>query len=174
VDGIPVTSPARTLLDLAGTLGGRVVERALARGLREGLVEESEVREMIDRRPRHIGVSVLRSILDREGGPSFTRSEAESRLLGLIRRAKLSQPEVNVPVQGYEVDFLWPAERLIVEVDGFRYHSSSPAFEKDRHRDGVLAAAGYQVVRVTWRQLTNEPEALLARLAQALVRTDRT
>jgi very-short-patch-repair endonuclease len=67
-----------------------------------------------------------------------------------------------------EVDFLWPAQRLVVEVDGFRFHSSRATFERDRERDAVLAASGYTVVRVTWRQLVDEPEAVVARIAAAL------
>jgi len=90
-------------------------------------------------------------------------------LLALIRKARLREPEVNVVVRGYEVDLLWRAERLVVEVDGFAFHSSRTAFEADRRRDAVLAAAGFRVVRVTWAQLAQEPEALLARIAQALV-----
>lgn len=71
-------------------------------------------------------------------------------------------------VAGHEVDFLWRAERLIVEVDGFEFHASRASFESDRKKDAHLSARGFQVIRVTWRQLTREPEALLVRLAQAL------
>jgi very-short-patch-repair endonuclease len=74
-------------------------------------------------------------------------------------------------VCGYEVDFFWRSERFITEIDGFTFHSSADAFASDRRRDGVLAAAGLRVIRVTWRQMVNEPEALLVRLAQALART---
>jgi very-short-patch-repair endonuclease len=74
----------------------------------------------------------------------------------------------NVRVGGYEVDALWPAERLIVEVDGFAFHSARSSFESDRKRDAELTAAGYRVIRVTWRQLVEEPEAVVARLARAL------
>jgi very-short-patch-repair endonuclease len=69
------------------------------------------------------------------------------------------------------VDFFWPTERLVVEIDGFAFHSSKPKFEKDRRRDAELAAAGLRVVRITWRQLVDEPEAVLVRLALTLART---
>ena len=76
-------------------------------------------------------------------------------------------------VAGHEVDFLWPAERLVVEIDGFAFHSSSRTFERDRRRDAALTAAGYRVVRVTWRQIEDEGEAVLARLAMALALAGR-
>jgi very-short-patch-repair endonuclease len=76
---------------------------------------------------------------------------------------------MNVMVRGFEVDALWERERLIVEIDGFAFHSSPTAFERDRRRDGILAAAGFRVLRVTWRQLTRETDSLLVCLAQALV-----
>lgn len=89
-------------------------------------------------------------------------------MLGLIRAAGLPTPEVNVRVAGHEVDLLWRAQRLVVEVDGFAFHSSRAAFERDRLRDADLLAAGYRVIRITWRRLTQEPEAVVASLAVAL------
>ena len=74
----------------------------------------------------------------------------------------------NVRVCRREVDLLWPAQRLVVEVDGFRFHGGRAAFERDRRRDGELLASGYRVLRVTWRELTGAPEAVVATLAQAL------
>jgi very-short-patch-repair endonuclease len=92
----------------------------------------------------------------------MTRSEAERLFLELVRKARLPEPAVNVSVGGHRVDFYWRAEKLIVEVNGFAYHSSSATFEKDRRRDAELAATGLRVMRVTWRQLTREPHAVLA------------
>jgi very-short-patch-repair endonuclease len=88
-----------------------------------------------------------------------------------LRQGQLPGPEVNAGLQGYEVDFFWRTERLVVEIDGFAFHSSRRSFESDRRRDATLAAAGVRVMRVTWRQLDSEPQALLVRLAQALVRS---
>jgi very-short-patch-repair endonuclease len=98
----------------------------------------------------------------------LTRSKAEERFRDLILKAQLPAPLVNVKVRGLEVDFLWRAERLVAEVDGFAYHSSPRSFEDDRHKDACLAAAGMQVIRVTWRQIVREPEAVVVRLAQIL------
>jgi very-short-patch-repair endonuclease len=112
--------------------------------------------------PRRSGAS--RSVT---GRPALTRSEAEERLLSLIRSAELPSPEVNVPVHGFEVDFLWRDHGLAVEVDGYTYHSDPHAFERDRARDAKLAAHGYPVIRVTWRQIIDSPAAVVARVAQA-------
>ncbi|MGH7502427.1 MAG: endonuclease domain-containing protein [Longimicrobiales bacterium] len=112
----------------------------------------------------------LLALIERGASPPLTRSAAEEHFLGLIRKAQLREPEVNMQVEGYEVDFVWRSERLVVEIDGRAFHSSDRSFESDRRRDGVLVAAGLRVMRVTWRQIVNEPEALLVRLTQALAR----
>jgi very-short-patch-repair endonuclease len=88
-----------------------------------------------------------------------------------VDRARLPAPAVNLTVAGHEVDFFWRVERLVVEVDGFAFHRTRSSFEEDRLRDAELLAAGFSVQRVTWRQLVREPEAVVARLAQALART---
>jgi very-short-patch-repair endonuclease len=101
---------------------------------------------------------------------TFTRSEAERALRALIRRAHLPQPRTNARVEGVEVDAHWPEQRLIVEVDGFAFHRTRAAFERDRARDAQLTAAGFRVIRVTWRQLQHEPERVAATIAAALAR----
>jgi very-short-patch-repair endonuclease len=93
---------------------------------------------------------------------------AEARLLELIRAARLPRPQTNVRIGRYEVDLVWHAQRVVVEVDGYEFHSSRQPFERDRIRDAELQAAGYGVLRVTWRQIVHEPEAVLARLAALL------
>jgi very-short-patch-repair endonuclease len=100
--------------------------------------------------------------------PALTRSEAERRLLELIRTAELPAPETNARIAGYEVDFVWHAQRLVVEVDGYAFHSMRSSFERDRRKDAELIARGWRVIRVTWRQLTEAPAALIATLATAL------
>jgi len=102
------------------------------------------------------------------GQPSLSRSEAEERFLALVRRAGLPDPESNVRFHGYELDFLWREQAFAVEIDGYAFHGDRDAFEADRRRDADLAARGIQVMRITWRQLANEPEATLVLLAQAL------
>lgn len=169
-DGLSLTVPGRTLLDLATVTSPRTLEQALAAADRSGLLDRQEMAALVARSLSRPGRGMLAEILGREAAPAFTRSEAESTFLKLVRRAKLARPRTNVVVERYEVDFLWQASRLVVEIDGFAYHSSSTAFERDRARDAVLTAAGFRVMRVTWRQLTRQPEALLVRLAQALAK----
>jgi very-short-patch-repair endonuclease len=168
--GLPLTSPSRTVIDLAGALSERELERVFDEALRLRLVRREGLRAALDGSRGRRGTGVLRGLLD-QGGRTLTRSEAEERLLALVRAARLPRAEVNVRVGRHEVDFLWRDARLVVEVDGFAYHSSRAAFERDRLRDAELQAAGFRVMRVTWRQISDEPAALVARLALALARS---
>jgi len=172
LDGIPLTTPVRTLVDIATVLPTREVENALAQAERLNLLDRRDLLARLAKQTRKPGTPLLRMLLARETGPAFARSEAEERLLVLIRKAQLPAPETNVRVGSYEVDFYWRRERVVVEVDGHAFHSTKRAFENDRRRDSSLAASGIRVMRVTWNQLTSEPEAMLVRLGQALVRAD--
>ena len=119
----------------------------------------------LTRRRSHRGTTALRAATIHE--PQFTRSEAERRFLALIREARLPEPAVNTRVGGYEVDFLWPSKRLIVEIDGYAFHSSRAAFERDRRRDADLQTLGYRILRFTPRRLNDEPVAVVAAVAGA-------
>jgi very-short-patch-repair endonuclease len=166
--GIPITTPARTLLDLAAVVSASELERAIAEAQARRLVGRVDLADQVERSPRRRGVRAFRAAVEVDGGPAMTRSEAERRLLRLIRAADLPRPHVNARLGKYEVDFLWREQRLVVEVDSFRFHSPRARFERDRERDATLAAAGYTVIRVTWRQLVDTPEAVVARIAAAL------
>jgi very-short-patch-repair endonuclease len=167
-DGVPVTTPERTLLDLSSVLALRELERALARAERAGIFDCGMLRKLIERYPRRRGVVALRTLLAGDAPPALTRSDAEERLLTLVRQACLPAPATNTAVGKHEVDFLWRNERLVVEVDGFEFHSSRSRFENDRRRDADLTAAGFRVMRVTWRHLVDTPLAVLARVVRAL------
>jgi very-short-patch-repair endonuclease len=162
-DGVRVTTPLRTLEDLTVTATRSDIERA---------VEEAQVRRLVTR-------GEVERLRGRAGAaarghePSLTRSEAERRLLRLVRAADLPAPHTNARIGPFEVDFLWPDERVIVEVDGFAFHSTRAAFERDRVRDRALQTAGYTVLRITWRQLVHESAAVIAALAAALARCQR-
>lgn len=169
LDGLPVTTPARTIVDLAASASPRDLERALAEALARRRTTRGELQKMLAHARGRRGTAALRAWLE-ERGPALTRSEAEERFLALVRRAQLPEPELNVRVAGFEVDFLWRSEQLVAEVDGFAFHADAAAFENDRRRDLALTSTGLRVVRITWQQLMNEPEAVLVRLAQALVR----
>lgn len=167
---VPVTTPARTVLDLAGVLEAREVETVLSRAEREGLVRAGEVGTLLERRPGQRGARAIRRILQLPGGPALTRSAAEAELLALVREGGLPAPECNVSVGRHEIDFLWRKARIAVEVDGFRYHSTRERFESDRRRDAELVAAGLTVLRLSWRQVTDERVATAVKIGQALVR----
>jgi very-short-patch-repair endonuclease len=167
--GVRVTAPAGTLLDIASAVSLHELEQALAEATARSLLRPAELRELLDRSGQRRGLASLRALLDPSSDATkLTRSEAERRMLTLIRRAALPTPDVNVKVGDHEVDFVWRDQGVVVEVDGFRYHSSRAAFERDRLRDADLAARGLRVIRVTWRQLVDTPEAVVARIAAAL------
>lgn len=172
LNGIPVTTPGRTLLDLAWMLGRRgmvrELEQAVARAERSQLIDGVGLRKVVDRHPGRRGVALLRAIVQEGAEPAFTRSEAEELLLAVIQSARLPMPLVNATVLGYEVDFHWPTFRLVVEVDGFAYHSAQRRFEGDRRRDSALTSAGWRVLRITWNRIVRERDVVLGQIARAM------
>ncbi len=166
--GLPLTAPALTVLELAAVSPMRTLERAVAEVLAQRLVRRRQLTDVLARCPGRPGTRPLRSLLAAEIEPALTRSDAEERLLALVRAAALPPAEANARVGRHEVDVLWRSARLAVEVDGYAFHSSRTSFERDRLRDAELQAAGLRVMRVTWRQIVDEPMALVGRLAQAL------
>jgi very-short-patch-repair endonuclease len=168
VDDIPVTSPARTILDLAGRLDADELEHVIAEAHAQRAIKEGELEGLLTLYRHRHGIAPLRALIEAHREPKRTRSKAERRLLRLIRDRGLPEPETNPIVEGHEVDLYWPEHHLVVEFDSFRFHSSRRAFETDRYRDQRLAARGIAVIRVTWLQLTRTPEAVVARIAAAL------
>jgi very-short-patch-repair endonuclease len=165
VRGIPVTSIARTICDLAASEPQEDVTRSFQEALYRRAVTLRALAAVLAREPTRKGAALIRELIE---DPRLTRSERERRLLGLIDQAQLPKPATNVRLHGHLVDVLWPEQRLIVEFDGWGAHGHRLAFEKDRKRDQLLVAAGYRVIRVTDRQLKDEPLAVIARIAQAL------
>jgi very-short-patch-repair endonuclease len=172
-DGVPATTPARAVLDIAADLSGRQLEQVIAKTLRDDPATEAAILLLIARYPRRRGVPRLRSILMKPDPPAFTRSEAEERFLALIRKADLPNPAVNSRTPGFEVDFHWRRHRLVVEIDGLEFHSSRRAQQNDRRRDAALVAAGTRVLRLTWADITCHPEATIAQVALSLARGER-
>jgi very-short-patch-repair endonuclease len=169
--GLLCTSPARTLLDLASRLDETRLRWAVEEGRVQRHVTAEELRDLLARHPGRRGAARLRRVVeDLTGAPSVTRSEAERRLLDVIRSAGLPAPRTNVMVGRWSVDLHWPAQRLVVEVDGFAYHGGRTAFERDRRKDADLQAAGLRVARLSWRQITHEPLVVTALLARLLTR----
>lgn len=165
---IPLTTPARTICDLAATEPLRDVESALTEARIQRLATDLQLRAVIQRAPSRPGAPIIRSLLEAEDDSGYTRSKAERLLRDLIRAAGLERPLFNEPLLGFVVDVLWPKQRLIVEVDGYAYHAHRAAFERDRRRDQELVAAGYRVIRVTWIQLRDRPIETIASIIRAL------
>jgi very-short-patch-repair endonuclease len=176
LNGVPVTSPARTLLDLAGDATSSEMEQALAAGERATRNLRQDVVRLLDIHPRHRGSGELRRMLSTfaasRTAPLYLRSRAEEEALLLIRKIRVPMPLVNHRVGGYEVDFVWPRIRFVLEVDGLEFHGGAHAFHRDRERDRALVQAGYQVLRLTWRQLTEDAAGSAATLAAAIARLD--
>ena len=166
--GIPVTSPARTLLDLAGIFGELELEAAMLIAFRRQGLRLSQLHDVIARNPYAKGVARLRALLDQPQTLHDTRSLYERRLLRLLREAELPLPVTNVTAAGHLVDAIWPDLKLVVEFDSWRHHRERDRFETDRLRDQHLAATGHQAIRITARQIDDRPYALVARIASVI------
>jgi very-short-patch-repair endonuclease len=166
IRGLPVTSAARTVLDVAGVEGARTAERMLASALRLRRTTEGEVKGLIARSGGHPGVGVIAALL--RSGPAFDRSIAERLLLEPLRRAGLPEPVMNARAGGFEVDGLWARQRCVVEFDSFTFHGDRISFRRDRRKSARLQAAGYVVVPVVWEDLHDAPEVVVANVAAVL------
>jgi very-short-patch-repair endonuclease len=167
--GITVTTPARTLIDLADVAPRRLLERAL---------DEADYLRLdcTGLEPRHgrRGSRTLSSVLAVHNvGTTRTRTELEELFLALCDTHGIPRPRVNFHIEGYECDFVWREQRLIVETDGGAAHGTRKALERDPVRDAELLIAGWRVVRVTWMRLLDEPEAVAAQIRQLLTQARR-
>jgi hypothetical protein len=170
---IPVTTAARTLLDLAAVLGRHELERCIERAEALRLADAVPLSVLLARCPRRRGTRQLREILDHGvAGDRITRSELEERFLEFLVSYGLPRPDLNatVTIRGrqLELDCLWRPERLAVELDGYATHGTRAAFERDRERDRLLQRARIRPIRVTWLALRDEPDRLRADLAELL------
>jgi predicted transcriptional regulator of viral defense system len=178
VHGIPCTTVARTILDLAQVVKGRPLERALDQAEILGLLDLNALLDQIERNKPRPAAKRLKAVLDQHYiGSTPTWSELEEALLAACRRAKLPMPEVNALIDpgdddptAIRVDFVWREQRVIVETDGHETHHTRRAFEEDRLRDQRLIVAGWTVIRITWRQLTQRPREVTARISRLLSR----
>ena len=164
-DGIPVTTVPRTLLDLAAVLPPHQLERAIERAEMLRLTDPLSLPAVLQRYRGRRGIANLRRLLaEGRGGATVTRSELERRFLAFIADTDVRRPEVNAWLQisgkWIEVDYLWRDERLALELDSRSVHATDAAFESDRARDRRLQVAGWRPVRVTWRQLHDDPRAV--------------
>jgi len=162
IDGIPCTTWARTVIDLADISRRSELERAIERAEKLRIFDLRALKACLERNPCPRGAAVVRGVLaDYSPEAAFTRSELEKRFFSICRKAGFPRPHVNTWVEfdgtGGEIDFVWPDRRVAVEVDGWEDHRTRPAFERDRDRDRRLRLAGWTVVRFTWRQVLDDP-----------------
>lgn len=164
---IPVTSVARTLLDIAEVPSERRLRRAYEEADRLGLLRRGALERACNRGVGRRGLAAIGHLLAEERSGN-TRSSLEDSFVALCRAHGLAIPVVNASLLGFEVDALWPEQRLVAELDGFAFHRHRAAFERDRARDAALQATGYRVIRFTHRRLEREPEAIARELRSLL------
>ena len=169
-DGIPVTTPVRTIIDLCSVLSSNDLELAIEQGIRDERFDVAALRAARLRHTGRRGLSKLDRLIGTAADAAKTRSRLEVRLKRFCRRHDLPLPETNAEICGYEVDGLYREAQVVLEADSFEFHSSRAAFERDRKRDATLAAAGYTVVRITFRRMRDEGPQLAAQLRELLRR----
>jgi very-short-patch-repair endonuclease len=166
-DGIRVTTVARTLLDLAAVASTRALARAVDRAERLDLFDLAAVDDVLSRARGRRGAAALRRAVV-GWRPRQTRSELEDRFHELLTAAALPRPEVNVLLTGertqHELDALWLAERLVVQLDGFAYHRTRRDRERDAATDADLELAGFRVLRLTWDEVILHADRTVRRL----------
>jgi very-short-patch-repair endonuclease len=165
-DGIPCTTVARTLVDLAAILD----EDDLARAVHEASVRyrttPKQIEAVLARRPKLKGSAALRRIL--RGDTTLTLSKLEKRFLELLRENNLELPETNERIDGRFVDCRWPERKLTIELDSYRYHATRHAWEQDRKREREARKRGDDFRRFTWGDVFEEPEGVLEELRPIL------
>jgi len=155
--GIRVTSPARTALDIAPGLTDKRLTRVVNDGLRGPHLHHDDLADVLSRNPTHPGTRRLRRFVE-IAAKTPTNSPLEDDFLAFARRYGLPQPVTDTYLFGYEIDVLYPEERVIVEVDSHEFHSDRDTFERDRKRDVVMLAADYVTVRITSERMHQQPE----------------
>jgi hypothetical protein len=168
---LPVTTPARTLLDVAASTPRAVLRRALAEAFYLRLVTVEAIEVILTR--GHPGTAGLReALVSHTPQLARTRSVLEERFLALCEQAGLPVPEVNVRVEGLMVDVVWRRQAVVVELDGQVAHGGSVSVERDRRRELKLRAAGWLVLRYSWQQVTREPGRVAADLRASLANAE--
>lgn len=167
-DGIPLTSLARTLLDLAEVMPNQLA-RAYEAAERLLLLDLAALDKLCDRSPGRRGLKPLCALMaDQARFAEDTNAGLEEEFAAFCRRHRLPPPAFNVLVEGYLVDAVWIDRRLVVELDSWSFHRTRAAFERDRVRDSVLQLADYRIVRITWRRLTDEPRVVATTIRRLL------
>jgi very-short-patch-repair endonuclease len=174
VEAIPVTSVARTLLDLAAILDPLGLRRAYEQAERMGVLDRVAIEMLLERCRGHHGYGRLRALAAYDpAAAARAESELERIFCDLLRRFGIPLPLVNVLVDGYLVDAYWPGARLVVELDGFEFHRDRDTFERDRRKLADLRRSGFEAVAFTYRQLTRDPEWVVGTVRSLLAAGER-
>ena len=166
--GLPITTPARTLLDLAATARSAAIAVAVDRAEQLRLIDFAELHSLLTRYPGRAGTPSLKAVLAAYAGPADVRSHLERLVHHLCEQHRLPAPQVNVVIEGSVRDFAWPRQRLVVEADSYAWHRSPAALNTDRERDVALTLAGWRVLRFTHAQVTRRRAWVARSLAMAL------
>ena len=174
VDCIPCTSLARTVLDCASRLGHKGIEKSIERAEILRVFDRLDVEQLLARTRGHRGTALMRAVLEEGREPDWTENDYEAAVLALVRSSNLTEPICQAPMvlggEPVRIDFLWPNERVALEADSYEFHGTRQAFERDRRRDQLLRLAGYEPLRITWRQLSRHPEQVEELLREVLGR----
>jgi very-short-patch-repair endonuclease len=173
-EGVPTTSPSRTIVDVAGIAREAILSRTIEQAAVLRMLDVPEIDSLLAG-PRRRGSPRLRTVLDdwRRYSPGIhLRSRMEAKLLPLLNRGRLPIPECNQKLrlegETFEIDFLWRQQRVAVETDGGKFHDNPTAGSRDSHRNRVMARAGYSIPRLGWEDLRDRPEATMAEIARLL------
>jgi Protein of unknown function (DUF559) len=179
-DGVPTTTPPRTIVDLAGIVQARSLSRTIEQAAVLGMLDIPEI-DRILAGPRRRGSPLLREMLEdwrRYKGETRLRSIMEAKLLPLLTRLNLPIPGCNEKLtldgETFEIDFLWRERRLAIETDGRQFHDNPNALLRDSNRNRALAKAGYSVLRLSWEDLRDRSEATMAEIAHILISPNST
>jgi very-short-patch-repair endonuclease len=171
-DGIPVTSPFRTIFDMAAVAGMRELERAFHEAEVREVTDRVSLPMLLERYPGRRGARNVRALLGPGAPMGITRNDFEEAFLALIDAYGLPRPRMNadLSIRGrfFEIDALWEEQRFAVELDSRGVHGTRKRFESDRQRDRILVAEGWRTMRITWQQLQEEPEEIAGDLRLAL------
>jgi len=171
---VPLTSPARTIVDCAGILDAQGVRDLIEEAAVQRLLDIAAIDQVLDGPPRRGSKRLLDELAPwrRYHRGIKIRSRMEAKLLPLLTRAELPIPQTNVRLRlaekVYEVDFLWRAQKLIVETDGGRFHDNPAAGRRDSERNHALAVAGYRLPRLGWEELRDRPDKTMSEIARLL------
>jgi very-short-patch-repair endonuclease len=169
-EGLWISAPARTLLEIAGTSTPGELADAVTAGVAKRLLTPVDVEAVRKRHAGRRGAARLAAAIGEEAAATITRSQAEKAFWKLIRDARLVRPLANQPLGPYVPDFMWPKERVIVELDSYQFHGGPGAFENDREKDLAYRDAGFDVLRPTRNHVVHQPMRVLAMVVRALAR----